>query len=74
MALSKDRLGELALIALQKKMEMDGIELKPAEVKRQIVNGAKTMGITPQEFAEFMVVVVSTAYDKCMRELDAFLK
>ena len=52
MALTKERMGQIAMIALQQKMEQDGIRLNPKELKRQINNEAKTLGIPASELAE----------------------
>ncbi len=71
MALTKDRIGEIAVQALQRQMEQNGtISLNPKEVKRQIANEAKSLGISPRDMAEFAKVVYKTAYDKVMAELD----
>lgn len=70
MALSKERLGEIAMIVLQEKMERDGnIRLNPSEIKREITNSCKKLGITPQEGAEFVGIILKKAYDKCMAEI-----
>lgn len=71
MALTKERIGEIAVQALQRQMEQNGnISLNPKEVKRQIANEAKTLGISPRDMAEFAKMVYKTAYDKVMAELD----
>jgi hypothetical protein len=75
MALSKERIGEIARLVLQQKLERDGsIRLNPAEIKREISNESKKMGITAQEGAEFVAIIITTAYDKCMAELEKVAK
>ncbi len=69
MALSKERIGEIAMVFLQSKLEQDGIRLNPKEIKREIINGSKKFGFTPQEIAEFIEIVIKTAYEKTMVEL-----
>jgi len=74
MALSKERLGEIAMIALQAKLERNGdIRLNPKELKREAINSAKEVGITPQECAEFMKVVLGAAFNKSIAELDQII-
>lgn len=75
MALSKERIGEIAMIVLQGKLERDGnIHLNPSEIKREIINSSKKFGITPQEGAEFVGIILKTAYDKCMAEVQKVAK
>ncbi len=71
MALSKERIGEIAVLVLQNKMEQDGVRLNPKEIKREIINSSKKFGITVQEGAEFVGIVIKTAYDRTMAEIDA---
>lgn len=71
MALSKERVGEIALILLQHKMEKNGdITLNPSEIKREILNESKKFGVEPHEAAEFLQIVVKTAYEKTMATLE----
>lgn len=72
MALSKERIGEIAMSVLQYKLEQDNeIRLNPKEIKREIMNSSKRFGITPQEGAEFVGIIIKMAYDKTMVEIDA---
>ncbi len=72
MPLSKERVGEIAMMVLQDKLENNGsICLNPKEVKRDIINISKKLGITPQEGAEFAGIIFNTAYDKTMVELNS---
>ncbi len=70
MPLSKERIGEIALVVLQHKMEQDGIRLNPKEIKREIVNGSKKLGVPVHESAEFAQIMIKAAFDKTMAELD----
>jgi hypothetical protein len=75
MALSKERIGEIAMLVLQEKLERDGnIRLNPSEIKREVSNTSKKLGITPQEGAEFVGIILKTAYDKCMAEVQKVAK
>jgi len=75
MALSKERIGEIAMVVLQEKLERDGnIRLNPSEIKREVANTSKKLGITPQEGAEFVGIILKTAYDKCMAEVEKVAK
>jgi hypothetical protein len=72
MPLSKERIGEIAMLVLQNKLEQDnGVRLNPKEVKREIMNSSKKFGITPQEGAEFVGIIIESAYRKTMAEIDA---
>jgi hypothetical protein len=74
MALSKERMGELAMIVLAHKLENDGgVRLNPKEIKRELSNEAKKYGITPQEAAEFAMVFITKAYEKTMSELHSMI-
>jgi hypothetical protein len=75
MALSKERIGEIAMMVLQDKLERGNeIRLNPAEIKREFGNSSKKFGITPQEGAEFVGIILKTAYDKCMVEIEKVAK
>lgn len=72
MALTKERTGEIAMLVLQLKLEQDNsIRLNPKEVRREIINSSKRFGITPQEGAEFVGIILETAYAKTMAEVKA---
>jgi len=72
MALSEKRIGEIAMVVLQNKLEQDGgIRLIPKEIKREIINSSKRFGVTTQEGAEFVGIILKTAYDKTIAEIEA---
>lgn len=70
MALSKERLGEIALFALQLQLEEKGLRLDPREIKRDLHNEAKKLGVPIQEFAEMVRAVYKTAYERTMAAID----
>ena len=53
MALTKERINEIAFFVLMDKMEHEGLPLKPKEVKRAVIYNAKKSGIPTNEVAEF---------------------
>ena len=55
--LTKERMGEIALLHLKNKLRNEGIRLKP-DMKRQIGNEAKELGITVEEAMQFAEVFV----------------
>ncbi|MFA6227475.1 MAG: hypothetical protein WC631_03315 [Candidatus Paceibacterota bacterium] len=74
MTLSKERAGEIAVLVLQDKMERDGgIRLNPKEIRRELTNGAKKLGILPSEMAELAKMFLATTYQKVVAELDSMI-
>ena len=74
MALSKERIGELAMFALQENLEKEGkLKLMPTEIKRSIKNSAKETKIPEKEIAEFMKVLLTNGFNKTVAELDKFI-
>lgn len=73
MELSKERLGEIALLILQQKIEQDGFEIKPRDAKRQMNNNAKDLGISVSEMAAFTKMMVVPLHEKTIKELDALI-
>jgi len=51
--LTKERKGEIALLHLKNRLKSEGIRLKP-DMKRQILNEAKEIGIPAEEAVEFV--------------------
>ena len=70
MVLTQERIGQIAMMALQRKMTQDGIRLNPKEIRREVANEAKNLGIPASELAEFLKIVIKDAFDKTMAELD----
>jgi hypothetical protein len=73
MTLTKDRIGEIAMAVLQRRMEGNGIELKPSEVKRETANSAKKLGIPEIEIAEFTKIIITEAFNKTVAKLDEMI-
>jgi hypothetical protein len=70
MALTKERVGEIAWLALQRKYEDEGFTMKPNEIKRDIANEAKKLGIPPYELAQFAKLLIEAVYKKTIGVLD----
>jgi len=70
MALSKERIGELAMLALIAKLEDEGLALRPKEAKRQVANAAQKLNIPASEFAEFSIVVYEKSYTHMIEQLN----
>lgn len=73
MALSKERIGEIAMKLLQDQLEKKGLPMNPKEIRREIHNEAKNFGMTPAEFAEFAKLVYGETYTKLVAELDKII-
>lgn len=71
MALTEERAGQIAMIALQMKMEEGGIRLIPKEIKRDMINEAKKLGISAPELAQFVKIAITKAFNKTIAELDS---
>jgi hypothetical protein len=73
MALSKERQGEIAMIALLDTKRRDGFMLKPLEIKRNIKNGAKKSNIPAKEVAEFNKIILDILYQETNDELNSII-
>lgn len=74
MALTKERVGEMAMQALQNKLENDGnLKLMPTQIKREIKNSAKKTGLPVKEVAEFYKILIEEGCKKTIAELDKII-
>jgi hypothetical protein len=74
MALNKEKIGEIATKMLQDVLEESGrVVLNHKEIRRNVTNKSKKLGIKPSEGAEFAKMVIKMAFDKTMLELDAMI-
>ncbi|MBP9701738.1 MAG: hypothetical protein KBD47_01995 [Candidatus Pacebacteria bacterium] len=74
MPLSQERIGQIAKMILQVKLESDGgICLQPKEIAREISNHAKKLGINQAEAAEFYLACMCEAFEKCKKALEAII-
>ncbi len=53
MPLSKERLGEIGILAWQERIRKEGMNIVPAETKRALKSWADSTGIPYDEAAEF---------------------
>ncbi len=70
MALSEARLGEIAVLVLAHKMRKNGMEVQPREIRSEIFNGARSLGISPIEMAEFQKLGLKVLFDEANKEID----
>ena len=70
MLISKERLGEIALMGFYAQVCRDGLKLAPKEIKREIHNEAKKMGISSAELAEVAKLFYKKAYEETMAQLE----
>ncbi len=61
MAMSKERMGEIALLYLKKKLRREGLNLKP-NMQRESANEAKALGISPEEASEFLEILATELF------------
>ncbi len=73
MALTQERLGQIALDILIRKLTEEGFHLKPKEVKREASNAAKKAGIPAAEMAEVYKKLLEALVTKTMSELDSII-
>lgn len=73
MALTEDRFAAIAVLVLLDKMESDGIELKPKEIRRKAIDGAKKLDIPVAEAAEFLKATINMAHAKAIAELNKLI-
>lgn len=70
MELSKERIGQIAFLALVEKFKQEGLSIKPKEIKRNASESAKKLGITVAEFAEFAKILYKELYEANLVELN----
>lgn len=68
MELSKDRRGELALIALQEKTFYEGIKLS-AGLKREILDNAKKLKVSKREACQMMIELIEHVSQRVIEDL-----
>lgn len=72
--LSKERKGEIALIAFLAKKREEGATLKPREIKRQVLNEAKKIGVPPCDAACFAKIVLEKIYNEAIDEINSIFE
>lgn len=70
MELAKERLHEIAYMALLEKFRENGVMLSPKTVKRDVHNLSKKLGITPAETKECAKIVYKAIYEETLKELE----
>jgi hypothetical protein len=61
--MDKKRQGEIALLYLKNRFDNDGFRLSP-NMKREIANTAKSIGISLEEAMEFVEILVREMVEK----------
>ncbi len=61
MAMSKERMGEIALMYFKQKLRREGLNLKP-NMQREAGNQAKALGISPEEASEFLEILATELF------------
>lgn len=72
--LTKERLGELAVLFILKEKEEKGVIFNPSTVKRNIHNEARSLGVDIVEMARCAKIVYQHIFDKTMEELDSIIE
>ena len=72
MALSEERIGEIALLYLLYKFEQEGFTIKPKEIGRDVGNLAKKLGVSESELTEFTIFVMQSMTEKALNSLGHF--
>lgn len=73
MALTKERLGEIALKILQAQLERNGLPINQTNIRHEVDKEAKNLGITSAEFAELAKLTYKSAYEKLVDELNKII-
>jgi hypothetical protein len=69
MPLSKERLGEIAILNWKHKLRKDGIEINPSEIKREVKNWSDSTKIPLAEAAEFWELGLDHLYEESKKVL-----
>lgn len=69
--MSKERFGEIAILAWKRRLFKDGIEINPSEMKREVKNYADSLGISMAEVAEFYQQGLDFTYQECKKVLES---
>ena len=70
MSLTQERIGEIALLVLKKKIRQDGFRLSSDNIKQKITDEANNLGIPAEEFAEFMKIILREMYEDTISQLE----
>ena len=70
MSLTQERIGEIALLVLKKKIRQDGFRLSSDNIKQKITDEANNLGIPAEEFAEFTKIILWEMYEDTISQLE----
>lgn len=71
MQITQERVGQIAMLLLRKKMGRDALSLNSQQIRSQVTEEAKNLGIAPRELAAFAMIMYTEAFEKTMTELNA---
>ncbi|MEI6190732.1 MAG: hypothetical protein WCP24_00005 [bacterium] len=74
MALSEERLGQIAVMVLKHKLLKDGIHVSPKGVKQEAIDAAKAFGIPVAEVTEFLKIGLEYVFAETAKTLDELAK
>ena len=74
MALSEERLGQIAVMVLKHKLLKDGAHVTPKGAKQEAIDGAKGLGIPVAEVAEFLKIGLEYVFAETAKTLDELAK
>lgn len=73
MALSEERIGQIAVKVLVHKLKKEGLMVRPKDLKSEVFNGAKSIGVSPVEMAEFMRLGFNILFKEMNQEIDSLV-
>jgi len=68
--LSEEEMGEIALKYVKQKILSDSVPMNADKIRREIGNTAKELGIPPEKAIQFVVQILSPAFEKVLADLD----
>lgn len=67
--LTQAEMGEIALKYVQRKMLSESVPMNADKIRREIGNTAKEIGIPPEKAMQFVVQILSPAFEKVLVDL-----
>ncbi|MBI5798783.1 MAG: hypothetical protein HZB10_02540 [Candidatus Yonathbacteria bacterium] len=69
MVLNQEEMGEIALKYVQRKILSETVPMNADKIRREIGNTAKELGIPPEKAMQFVVQILSPAFEKVLVDL-----
>jgi len=67
---SEERMGEIALLYVKRKVRRDSVSMDPEKIRREIGNTAKDLGISIGEATHFVREILSEAFYEVIEGLN----